>query len=185
MTKKLSSEESKARDKKFSKSLHDSMQFDEILNQNEKQYRDILSGIEDGYYEVDIAGNLSFFNDSLCKIYGYARDELIGMNNREYMTSAAAEKAYLVFNRVYKTGEPSKIFDWEFLKKDGTKIDVAISVSIIKNSKGEAIGFRGIVRDIGERKRIEATLKKSHAELERRVKDRTRDLIKINKRLEQ
>ncbi|MDA3897127.1 MAG: PAS domain S-box protein [Desulfobacteraceae bacterium] len=171
--------------KKLSKDLHIRIQYEEISNQNEKQYRDLLSGIEDGYYEVDIAGNLFFFNDSLCKIYGYDRHELMGMNNQKYMTPETAQKAYSVFNRVYRTGEPTKTFDWEFIKKDGTKIDVAISVSIIKNSKGEAIGFRGIVRDIGERKRIEATLKKSHDELERRVEERTRDLIKINKRLEQ
>ena len=185
MSEKSSSEESKARDKKLSKGLYDSMQSDEISNQNEKQYRDILSSIEDGYYEVDIAGNLSSFNDALCKIYGYARDELMGMNNREYMTPETAKKAYSVFNGVYKTGEPARIFDWEFLKKDGTKIDVAISVSLIKNSKGEAVGYRGIVRDIGEHKLIESALKKTHEELERRVAERTKDLIQINKRLEQ
>ena len=152
---------------------------------NEKQYRNIISEIEDGYYEVDITGNLSFFNDSLCKIYGYDRHELMGMNNRNYMTPETAKKAYLIFNSVYKTGEAAKIFDWEFLKKDGTKIDVEISVSLIKNSKGEGVGYRGIVRDIGERKLIEAALKKSKKELERRVVERTRDIIKINKQLEQ
>jgi PAS domain S-box-containing protein len=156
----------------------------EIVNQNEKQYRNILDSIEDGYYEVDIAGKLTFFNDSLCKIYGYARDELMGMSNREYMTPETAQKAYELFNRVYKTGEPAKIFDWEFIKKDGIKIDVEISVSLIKNSIGEAIGFRGIVRDISERKRMEAALKKARNELEHRVEERTKELLKINKQLE-
>jgi PAS domain S-box-containing protein len=170
---------------KIKKDLHARIQSDETLNQSERQYRDVLSGIEDGYYEVDIAGNLTFFNDSLCKIYGYTRDELMGMNNREYMSPETVKKTYEIFNRVYKTGESTKIFDWEFIKKDGTKIDVEISVSRIKSSEEEAIGFRGIVRDIGERKRIEAELQKAHSELERRVEERTGDLIKINKRLEQ
>jgi PAS domain S-box-containing protein len=149
----------------------------------EKEYENIINSLEDGYCEVDIAGNLTFFNDALCKIYGYARDELIGMNNREYMSSDTARRADEVFNSVYKTGKPAKIFDWEFIKKDGTKIDVEISVSLTKNSEGVATGFRGIVRDISERKRLEAALEKAHNQLERRVEERTKDLVEINKQL--
>jgi DNA-binding CsgD family transcriptional regulator len=81
------------------------------------------------------------------------------------MTTETAKKTYEIFNRVYKTGEPTKIFDWEFIKKDKTKVDVEISVSLIRNSKEQGIGFRGIVRDIGKRKRIEAALQKAHNEL--------------------
>ena len=65
---------------------------DEELTQSETQLRNIISSIEDGYYEVNIAGDLIFFNDSLCKIYGYTRDELMGMNNREYMSPESAKK---------------------------------------------------------------------------------------------
>lgn len=53
-----------------------------------------------------------------------------------------------------------------------------------KDSAGEAVGFRGIVRDITERKRMEATLKKARNELEQRVEERTKELLKINKQLE-
>jgi len=151
--------------KKLEKELTKREQADEGLYQGKEKYRNIISSIEEGYYEVDLEGNLIFFNDSLCNIYGYARDELMGMNNREYMTTETAKKTYEIFNRVYKTGEPTKIFDWEFIKKDKTKVDVEISVSLIRNSKEQGIGFRGIVRDIGKRKRIEAALQKAHNEL--------------------
>ena len=134
---------------------------DRVHYQSKKTYQNILNSIEEGYYEVDLAGNLTFFNDSLCKIYGYSRDELMGMNNRNYMTTDTAKKTYEIFNRVYKTGEPTKIFDWKFIKKDSTKVDVEISVSLIMNPKGQAIGFRGIVRDISERKLAEKKLRES------------------------
>jgi signal transduction histidine kinase/CheY-like chemotaxis protein len=62
---------------------------------------------------------------------------------------------YQAFNRVYRTGEPTKGFDWEIIRKDGTKRYIETSVSLIKNSSGQPIGFRGIVRDITERKRAE------------------------------
>jgi PAS domain S-box-containing protein len=171
--------------KKQKKKNYSRVDSDEILNQSAKQYRNILSSIEDGYYEVDIAGDLTFFNDSLCKIYGYASEELMGMSNRRYMTPETLKKTYKIFNKVYNTGESTKLFDWEFIKKDGSKIDVEISVSLMKNYKEEAIGFRGIVRDIGERKHMEAILQKSNSELERRVEERTKELIKINKQLKQ
>ncbi|GAG51563.1 unnamed protein product, partial [marine sediment metagenome] len=59
---------------------------EEALRRSEEKYRTILESIEEGYFEVDLAGNLTFFNDSLCVIFGYSRGELMGMNNRGYTT---------------------------------------------------------------------------------------------------
>ena len=59
-------------------------QAEEALRQSEEKYRTILESIEEGYYEVDLAGNLTFFNDAMARINGYTRDEMMGMNNREY-----------------------------------------------------------------------------------------------------
>ncbi|MCL0081952.1 PAS domain S-box protein [Dehalococcoidia bacterium] len=123
--------------------------------ENEERYRAILEGIEDGYYEVDLAGNFTFFNDSLCRMFGYPPDELMGMNNREYTDAENARKLYQAFNKVYRTGETVKAFDWEVIRKDGTKRFAEASVSLIRNSTGQPAGFRGIVRDITERKRME------------------------------
>ncbi|MBW2006331.1 MAG: PAS domain S-box protein, partial [Deltaproteobacteria bacterium] len=67
------------------------------------------------------------------------------------------------FNRVYKTGKPTKIFDWEIIRKDTTKRYVETSVSLMKDSEGKPIGFRGIVRDITERKQAEEASRKAAA----------------------
>jgi len=61
-------------------------QAEEALRESEQKYRTILESIEESYFEVDIAGNFTFFNDSLSKSLGYSNDELMGMNNRDYMT---------------------------------------------------------------------------------------------------
>jgi len=122
------------------------------LRKSEEKYRTILENIEDGYFEVDIAGNYTFFNDSLCRMLGYSRDEMVGMNNRQYTDKENAQKLYQAFNKVYRTGEPTKEFDWEIIRKDGTKRYIETSVSLIKNISGQPIGFRGIVRDITEHK---------------------------------
>ena len=132
---------------------------EEALRQSEKKYRTILESITDGYYEVDLAGNLTFFNDSLCRISGYSRDELLGMNYRQYMDKANASKVYQVFGRVYATGEAVGGFEFEVIRKDGTKRFVSYSVSLIRNPEGEPTGFRGTVRDITEQKKAEAEKK--------------------------
>ncbi|MDI7259689.1 MAG: PAS domain S-box protein [Thermodesulfobacteriota bacterium] len=134
---------------------------EERLRESEEKYRTILENIEDGYYEVDLAGNFTFFNDSICRLLGYSKDEMMGMNNLQYTDQENAKKLYQTFNRVYHTGNPTKEFDWEIIRKDGTKRYIETSVSLMKNSSGQPIGFRGIVRDITERKRSEEALQRS------------------------
>jgi PAS domain S-box-containing protein len=130
-------------------------QSEEALRQSEERYRTILENIEDGYYEVDLPGNFTFFNDSLCRMLGYSRDELIGMGNDRYTDQENRKKLFQAFNGVYRTGEPVKGFDWEVIRKDGRKLYGEVSVSLIRSSTGEPVGFRGIARDITERKRAE------------------------------
>jgi two-component system, cell cycle sensor histidine kinase and response regulator CckA len=134
---------------------------EEALRQSEEKYRTILGNIEDGYYEADIAGNFTFFNDAACRMVGYSKDELMGMNNRQYMDQENAKKLYQVSNKVFRTGEPAKGFDWEIIRKDGTKRFIEASISLIKNSSGQPIGYRGVVRDITERKQAEEVLRQS------------------------
>ncbi|MCP4671739.1 MAG: response regulator, partial [Desulfobacula sp.] len=55
------------------------------------------------------------------------------------------------FNDLYKGGTSEHAFDWEFIKKDGSKIYVETSVALMKDNKDRTIGFRGIVRDRTER----------------------------------
>ncbi|MBW1673521.1 MAG: PAS domain S-box protein, partial [Deltaproteobacteria bacterium] len=136
--------------------ITDRKKAEEEVKESEEKYRTILQSIEDGYYELDIAGNFTFFNDSMCKTFGYTNDELMGMNNREYTEKETAKRLYQTFNRVYETGKPTKIFDFEIIRKDTTKRYVEASVSLIKDTEGQRKGFRGIVRDITEKKNLEA-----------------------------
>ena len=133
---------------------------EEALRNSEEKYRTILENIEDGYYEVDIAGNFTFFNDSFCRIYGYPKEELMGMNDRQYTDQENAKKLFQTFNRVYRTEESAKRTDWEIIRKDGMKRNIEASVSLIKDSSGNRIGFRGLVHDITERKQAEEQLSK-------------------------
>ena len=127
----------------------------QALEESEEKYRTILQSIADGYFEVDIAGNMVFFNDSMCRILGYSPEALRGLNNRKFMSEETAKTAYETFNRVYSTGEPTKVFGWELLRKDGQKRYVETSVSLVRDETGGPVGFRGIARDITEEKALE------------------------------
>jgi PAS domain S-box-containing protein len=131
---------------------------EESLRKSEEKYRTILENIEEGYYEVDLAGNFTFFNDSVSDILGYSKDELMGMNNRQYTDKEHSEKLFKAFNNVFTTGEPSKGFDWQIIRKNGTRRYIEASVSLKKDASNKPIGFRGIIHDITERKQIEEKL---------------------------
>jgi PAS domain S-box-containing protein len=143
----------------YKKEIMERVQADEALRESEEKYRTILHGIEDGYYEVDLVGNLTFFNDPLCRMLGYSRDELTGMNNRQYMSDPTAKRVFETYNRVYKTGEPSKTYDWEAVRKDGSTRYVALSVALMKDAEGRPIGFRGTTHDVTERRLAEEQAK--------------------------
>ena len=128
--------------------------------ENEEKYRTILETTE-GYYEIDLAGNFTFFNNSVCTLLGYSENELRGMNNRQYTSRETARKVFQAFNKVYRTGQPTKEFDWEIIRKDGTKRYIEQSASLKKDVSGKPIGFRGIIHDITERKQMEDALRKS------------------------
>ncbi len=134
---------------------------EQALRASEERYRRILDSIEDVYYEVDLAGNLVMFSESLVRMYGYSSDELMGMNYRTYIHKDYLDEVFRTFNRVYTTGQPATGFDWETVTKDGSTIHVEASVSLVKDAQGEPVGFRGIIRDITERHRAEQALKES------------------------
>lgn len=123
----------------------------EALEQSGRRYRNILESIEEGYFEVNLKGDFTFFNDRVCQIIGYPRQELMGMNNRQYTTSATARKMFQLFNQVFKTGVPAKIAKYEIIRKNGTKKILEVSTSLMRNSDDEPSGFRGILRDVTAR----------------------------------
>lgn len=118
----------------------------------------LLNNINDGYYEVDLEGNMTFFNHAGCEILGYPEHELMGKNYREYTDEENAKKLFKHFNRVFYTGEPIKEMDVEYIRKDGSRRFVEISISLNKKPNGDIVGFRGIARDITERKRADETI---------------------------
>jgi PAS domain S-box-containing protein len=126
-------------------------ELEEELRESEEKYRHILGNIEDCYFEVDRAGDFTFFNPSLCRILGYTREEILGMNYRVLMDAENSNKALRVFNEVYLSEIPTKGFELEVIRKDGTRMYIAVLISLIVKPGEKPTRFRGIAHDITER----------------------------------
>ena len=144
---------------------------EQALKEGERRYRTIIENIEDGYYEVDLAGNYTFFNDAMARIIGYTRDELMGMNNRKYMDEYNAKQVFEVFNQVYLTGLATKALDWKLVAKDGSSRFIEVSVTLKRDLNSQPIGFMGIARDITDRRQYVEILEAREKELEIKTKN--------------
>ena len=138
---------------------------EEALKESEEKYRTILESMEEGYYEVDLDGNLTFFNDSTARMLGYTK-EVTGLTGRPFSTPETTGNLHLIFNQVRETGKTANVSECEVIIKDGSIRILEISVSLLNDKQDQPIGFRGILRDVTERLRAEREKTKLEAQLQ-------------------
>ncbi len=128
------------------------------LKESEERYRDILNTMEEAYYETDLEGNITFFNNAGLKLFGgYTYEEAIGASYKKLYKDS--EKAYEAYNRVFLTGEPDRGLVLEMIRKNGSAFYGEISITLLKDRKGYVKGFKGIGKDVTERIEHEKRLK--------------------------
>jgi PAS domain S-box-containing protein len=135
--------------------------WEDAIRQSEEKYRTILQSIQEGYYEVDLTGNLTFFNDSLSRIVGTSPERLMGLNNRDYTDADTARRLYGAFNQVFRTGEPIEEFQYQIVTRGGVHKFLETSILLRRDQAGKTSGFRGTVRDITERQQADIALRES------------------------
>ena len=128
---------------------------DKALKESSEKYRTILESIEEGYFETDLDGNLTFSNSPFCAILGYSPKQLAGMNTREYTTVETEEKVSRIIEQVKQTGKAEDITEYDVIRKDGSKATLELSISLLTDADGNPAGFRGMLRDVTKRKETE------------------------------
>ena len=136
-------------------------QAEEALMESEEKYRTILESIDEGYFEIDLDGNFTFVNDTLCHLLKRTEGELLGLSYREYLAKESADRLLKEFLQIFDTGQPGKKLDHEVLLGDGHHHYHELSASLMTDSKGNPVGFRGLARDITEQKLAEEELRKA------------------------
>ncbi|MGD9135464.1 MAG: transporter substrate-binding domain-containing protein [Desulfobacterales bacterium] len=142
----------------------------EALKKNERKYRSIIENIEEGYFEIDLKGNLAFHNNSLCKITGYEREELKGLNYKEYSNRQVSENLFKEFNQIFFTKKATMVADFEIITKAGNVLQIDLSAAPIIDDNGNVIGFRGLMRDVSERNKAELERRKLEKKLQQAQK---------------
>lgn len=131
------------------------------LSRDQRRFQTIFDSMAEIYFEVDLKGNLINFNPAMAKFSGYAPDELIGKNNREYTSPETSAYIFRLFNDMLATGKNGEMTDYQVFVKDGSSRFLEMSAYLMKDDDGKPIGFSGLCRDVTDRKKTEDSLKKS------------------------
>ena len=134
---------------------------------SDERYRAFIENISDGVYETDIYGNFTYFNNSLCNIFGYPREEIQWQNYSKFMDKKRARKVYEIFNKIWITRKGFSALVWEIVDKDGKTRTIELSANLITNPEGKKLGFRGIARDVTEKYKTLEALRESESRYER------------------
>jgi len=132
---------------------------------SEERYQAFVENIEEGVYEVDIHGNFLYFNNPLCRILGYSREEIQFQTFAKFMDEENATMALGAFNKIYRTGKGFSDLLWKITTKNGEARFLELSANLITNQEGAKIGFRGIARDVTEKFQTQRALRKSERRL--------------------
>ena len=131
---------------------------EEELRKSEEKYRNILEKMEEVYFEVDLKGRLTFFNDAACTVTGYSRDELMGMHFKEYTSPETSKRMFADFQEEYFSGERREIVDYEVITKSGGTRLMQVSSNLLRDQGGTPLGFRALARDVTNHRRLESQL---------------------------
>jgi diguanylate cyclase (GGDEF)-like protein/PAS domain S-box-containing protein len=129
------------------------------LRTSERKFRDILMLMQEGYYEADLAGKLTFVNPSLARTIGQSTTPMAALDIHDVLHAEAAAQVLEIFASVKTSGESAREVEVEIETPAGGQRVLACSAQLVYNEDGLPKGFRGLVFDITERKRFEQELR--------------------------
>ncbi|MDJ0886496.1 MAG: response regulator [Desulfobacterales bacterium] len=135
---------------------------------DEDRYRNIIETMEEGYFEIDLKGKLTFVNDAFARMVGRTPGQMRGLRTRDYTSTDTATRMQHTLNTIYLTGESQRLGSFDVFRPDGDRLALEISVSQVNSARGRVVGFRGIARDVTanlkvarEKQRLETQLQQA------------------------
>ncbi len=143
----------------------------------------IVESSEDAIISTDLDGIIATWNRGAERLFRYTAGEIVGQPVTPLIPPDRLHEEPEIIERIRQGGRTEYI-ETVRLRNDGTPLEVSVTVSPVKDAGGRTVGASKIVRDITERKRAEEALRLAHAELERRVEERTAELSQRTRDLE-
>jgi PAS domain S-box-containing protein len=144
------------------------------LMESEEQYRNLVELAQEGVWVFDRDYLTTFVNPRMAQMLGYVQSEMVGKRAFEFIEGNIVDKAEN-FLAKYVTGLNGN-FDYEFTRKDGTRIYTSIVASPITDDQGVYCGTIALVADVTLRKEMEKKLEKYSKNLEEIVQQKTSQL---------
>ncbi len=132
-------------------------------------FGDLLETLGYAYFELDLAGLLTYGNDIFFRAVGYRREELLGKHFRHYLDHKQLALTFNIFNMIYRTEMAEKKLPLDFRHKDGSLRSAEGSVSLLRDEAGTIIGYRALLSEITARKREETTMIMARRKAEREI----------------
>ena len=132
---------------------------EEATRKAEQRFRDIVYSSGDLVWEVDLQGRFTYASQNIEPLLGYREDEILGKTPFDIMTLEEATRVSAIFSDVAGRKGSIKDLDNMYLAKDGHAVYLLTNGVPILDTKGELAGYRGVCKDITQRKRTEDELK--------------------------
>jgi PAS domain S-box-containing protein len=166
------------RDKKFLHCIfHDITEIRNVqksLVESEAQYRQLVEVAQEGVWVFDEDYVTKFVNPRMAQMFGYVQSELVGKKIFDFIDEETL-RMFQDYMKEHKEGIVGN-FEYEFSKKDGTRVFTSISASQITDDNGNYIGTMALLADITTRKDMEKKLEKYSKHLENIVEKKTKQL---------
>lgn len=133
----------------------------------ERKARDlaaIVASSDDAIVGKTLDGIVTSWNAGAERLYGYAADEIVGRSIAPLISPDRPNEEVGLLGRV-ASGERVEHFETDRVRKDGTRVYISITLSPVRDEKGQVVGASAIARDIGDRRRQDAALRASEARL--------------------
>jgi diguanylate cyclase (GGDEF)-like protein/PAS domain S-box-containing protein len=130
---------------------------EEALRESEEKYRTLFEQSKDAVYITARDGWFIDTNRSFLDLFGYAREEMLGLNARQVYADPAARPK---FRQAVEEKDGVVDYELRLRKKDGTEIDCLVTATVRAGRDGSLLGYQGSIRDISEQKRAQETIKR-------------------------
>jgi two-component system sensor histidine kinase UhpB len=139
----------------------------------------IVDSSDDAIVSKTLDGIITSWNRGAERLFGYSEAEAVGQHIFLIIPDDRRSEEEEVLARLRRGGKIDH-FQTVRLTKDGRLVPISLTVSPVKDARGNIIGASKVARDISERRRAEEALKQAHDELEARVRQRTAELSTAN-----
>ncbi|MDI6804252.1 MAG: PAS domain S-box protein [Bacteroidota bacterium] len=148
------------------------------LQKSKNRYQDLVENINDIYYTIDAKGKLIYGSPNLFIKTGYSPEEILGKNYLILVSKEDRHKIYEYYLARTSDGTVDTKVEFRVQLKNGNNVWIEQSTRILRDEHGNLVEYRGIVREIDERKAAEGALHESEAKYKKLfVDDITADFI--------